>query len=197
MGAVGDSLNNMISGIERLSVIGGDSLVGVAKGIAAIGAALVAFAAGNVLAGLLNLVSKLLSFGQDSPIEQLGKIASYGAGIEQAAKGIDALGKAMSAFRSVSSDDMKAINDFPWKEATKFVAAGGAMTVKGVTVYNASKMNEDQKATLTGQAPAANNNVQTTVQTNNSTTTVVKPNIRNQESSQAAYMNSRYKPAGI
>jgi hypothetical protein len=67
----------------------------------------------------------------------------------------------------------------------------------GSTLLKKSKENVDMQAEVDKKEKPANNTVQTNVQTSNSTTTVVKPNIRNQESSQAAYIGSRYRPAGI
>lgn len=63
----------------------------------------------------------------------------------------------------------------------------------GSKINAASKDNADQQAIVDGQAnrqQAAS--VNTAVQTNNSTTNVIKPSIRNQESSQSKYISSRY-----
>lgn len=194
MDAMGDGLDNLTNGLQNMSALDTDNLYGVAGAIVAIGGALAAFAAGNAFAGLMNLITNFLTIGQDSPIEQLGKIASYGDGIQKASDGISKLSDAMKGFRDLTKDDMKAINDFPWVRATAFVAAGGSMSVKGATVYNASKGNEDTKAALANQPATAAPSVNTQVQNNQNQTTVVKPNIRNQESSQAAFMAQRYRP---
>lgn len=73
------------------------------------------------------------------------------------------------------------------------VAAQAPTPTTGSKVSSASKDNADQQAIVEGQAnktPAAS--VNTAVQNNSSTTNVIKPSIRNQESSQSRYMSSRY-----
>lgn len=193
MSAVADAFNSFIDGISRLNDIGFDNLLGTAGAITALAAAIGAFGAGTAAAGLGTLIGNLLTFGQDSPLEQLQKLADMGGSLMDAAQGVDAIGQAMKGFAGIDKDAMKAINDFPWTKATIFAAAGGAMSVKGASVYNASKANEEQKTANATPAPAAPS-VNTNVQTNNSQTNVVKPNIRNQESSQAAYLAQRYRP---
>jgi hypothetical protein len=191
--AVGDAFNNFIDGFERLSKIGFDGLVGVAGGMLAISGALAAFGAGQAAAGLGTLIGNLLTIGQDSPIEQLQKLANIGDNLNGAAKGIDAIGQAMVGFSKVDKSSIDALNDFPWLRATAFVAAGGAMSVAGGAVYNNSKSNADQQAKVDGQSKggtaviAPTSNVSTSNQTN-----VIKPPVRNMESSYNNYLSRRF-----
>ena len=191
--AVGDAFNNFIDGFERLSKIGFDGLVGVAGGMLAISGALAAFGAGQAAAGLGTLIGNLLTIGQDSPIEQLQKLADIGDKLNGAAAGIDAIGQAMVGFSKVDKSSIDAINDFPWLRATAFVAAGGAMSVAGGAVFNNSKANADSQAKVDGQSKggtaviAPTSNVSTSNQTN-----VIKPPVRNMESSYNNYLSRRF-----
>lgn len=191
--AVGDAFNNFIDGFERLSKIGFDGLVGVAGGMVAISGALAAFGAGQAAAGLGTLIGNLLTIGQDSPIEQLQKLANIGGQLNDAAKGIDQIGQAMVGFSKVDKSSIDAINDFPWLRATAFVAAGGAMSVAGGAVYNNSKNNADNQAKVDGKKGggtaviAPTSNVSTSNQTN-----VIKPPVRNIESSYNNYLTRRF-----
>jgi hypothetical protein len=191
--AVGDGFESMTEGLMKLSELDGAGLLGVAGGIAAIGASLAVFGAGQAAAGLGTLVGNLLTIGQDSPIEQLQKLASMGDSLNSAAAGIDSIGKAMVGFSGIDKKSMDAINDFPWLKATAFVAAGGSMSVSGVKVSTASKSNEDTKAAVEGQnAKPASSNTNTAIQNNTTNKMQIKPAVRNQESSQAKYMATRY-----
>lgn len=190
---VGDAFNNFITGFERLSKIGFDGLVGVAGGMVAISAALAAFGAGQAAAGLGTLIGNLLTIGQDSPIEQLQKLANIGDSLGAAAQGIDQIGQAMVGFSKVDKSSIDALNDFPWLRATAFVAAGGAMSVAGGAVYNNSKNNADNQAKVEGKKGggtaviAPTSNVSTSNQTN-----VIKPPVRNMESSYNNYLSRRF-----
>lgn len=187
---MGEAFNEFVDGIERLSNIGFEGLIGVAGGLTALGGAMVAFGAGSAVAGLSNLVTGFLSAvtGQKTPVEQLVEIGQAGEGISKAGTGMQALGTAMKAFSEVKGDSLKALKQFPWEEATKFVAAGGSMSVDGGKVYNASKANADNAALSDGNKGTGNTTV-VNAPVNNvaNTTNVTKRNIRNQESSNAIY----------
>ena len=188
MQAIGAGLQDMTTGLERLGNLSGDNLLGVAAGIVAISAAMIAFAGANVLAGLGNLVTKLLSFGQDTPVEQLIKIGQAGAGIQMAADGLSALGHSMSTFADVDADNlekaMDALGEAPWRRMTNFVEAGGYMNSDGTIVSNASAITagaRDEAVAGGGGgsvvvAPTNNNVMQTSNQ-------VVRLPLRNTDSS--------------
>jgi len=185
-------VDQVTTSIERLSVLDGDNMWNVAKGLAAIGGSLALFSGGNILAGLSNFANKLLAFGGDSPIEQLVKLGNQAENLEKVAVGMGKIGEAMKSFSSIDKKSMEAINDFPWVRATAFVAAGGSMQVDGSVVTRASKTNAD--------AAAANNNSTTNstkivnAPTNNvtKTTQVIRPQIRNNESSYSKWQEARY-----
>lgn len=193
MKVMGDGLESFTSGLERLSSIDGDALIGVAAGLKELAWAMAGFGAGQAIEGLGNLVSRFLSIGTDSPVEQLIKIGTVGSGVIDAAQGLDRLSETMSKFSKLDPDSMDAINQFPWDKATKFVAAGGSMQVAGAKVYNASKENADKQAVVDGQSNVPQQaNVSAAVQNNTTNNQIVKLPARNQESSQAKYLSARY-----
>ena len=192
MQEMGEAFNEFVDGIEKLSNIGFEGLAGVAGGMVLVGGALAAFAAGQVAAGLGTLVSNLLTIGQDSPIEQLQKLASIGGDLNSAADGIGRVGEAMSKFAGIDKKSMEAINDFPWVRATAFVAAGGAMSVDGGKVYNASKSNADSSAAASKSGGGNTTVVNAPVNNSSKSTNVMKPQIRNQESSVGSWLRSKF-----
>lgn len=193
MQEMGDAFNLFIDGVERLSNIGFEGLAGVAGGMTLLGAAMVAFGTGNAIAGVSNLVTGFLSAvtGQKTPVEQLIDIGNAGEGINKAGSGMQRLAEGMKAFGEIKGDQLKSLKQFPWEEATKFVAAGGVMSVNGASVYNQSKANADEQAANESKSSGGNTTVV------NAPTTVSKHShqlptpIRNQESSRHAYQQSR------
>jgi hypothetical protein len=199
IGAISDSIIGIIdavtSSIERLSAIDGNNLLSVGAGLLAVAGGLAAFGGATAVAGVGNLVGGFLSAvsGQKTPIDQIMDLASGAQGIQDAATGLDAIGTAMGKFSNIDPKSMKAINDFPWLRATAFVAAGGSMQVDGSKVYNASKANADEGAKVEGKGKAASNTIVNAPKTSNSkTTNVAAPPIRNQESTQSRYIQSKY-----
>ena len=194
--AIGDGFQTMNDGLLQLSQLDGGNLFTVAGGIAAIGASLALFGAGNVAAGLGTLISNLLTVGQDSPIAQLQQLASMGDDLNKASQGIDSIGKAMVGFSKVDKGAIDALNDFPWVRATAFVAAGGAMNIDANRVYATSKSNADTSAKVdatNAQAASGGGNITQTQVNNNSTqNTSVKAGARNTESSYAKYLQARF-----
>ena len=180
-----------VDGLERLSEIGGASLIGVAAGIAAIGAAMVVFGTGAAIAGLANLVTNLLSIGQDSPLEQLEKISTYGPGIEKAASGLERMAQAMQSFAAIDEDHMEAAVD----AAEKIAKSGAKLQISstpppttGAQVYNNSAKNAGKPA-----AAGATSVVSAPTTINKQTKNIaVKQPIRNSDSSLNSYLKSRY-----
>jgi hypothetical protein len=193
MALAGPAMDEFASGMERLAQISGDDLLKIALGIGAVGAAMAAFGAGQAVAGLGNLVGRFLTLGTDSPVEQLIKIGNAGEGVMKAADGLSKLSEAMQGFGKVDAKGMEAVNEFPWLKATAFVAAGGAMETAGTKVYNASKGNADEAATVNKSGNSNTNVVNAPVNTSNNTTQVqMRPPIRNQESSRQKYAGVAY-----
>jgi hypothetical protein len=198
VGAISDAitgtLDAVVTSVERLGAVSGDNLMQVGLGLVSVAGGLAAFGAGTALAGLGSLVGSLLTIGQDSPIDQLQRLANMGTSLNDAANGINAIGQAMQAFGNIDKKQMDAINEFPWLKATAFVAAGGAMSAGGAKVYNASKNNADETAKVDaasnkGGGTTISKNV---VQQNNNQTNVGKPSVRNTESSYSRYLSARY-----
>lgn len=195
MQAVGEGFDKMNDGLMKLAELDGQNLLTVAAGVAALGPAMALFAAGNVASGLSNLVNGLLSAvtGQKSPVDQLIEIGKAGEGISKAGAGMQTLGEAMKSFSGVKKDDLKALDAFPWERATKFVAAGGVMSVNGAQVMNSSKANADQAA-VSDKKPVSGGT--TVVAPSNTTvnkqTQVVSLPVRNQDQTMSRYLRSRY-----
>jgi hypothetical protein len=193
MQAVGTGFDQMTGGLERLSQLDGGNLLRVAAGVGALGLAMAAFGAGQAVAGLGNLVSRFLTIGTDSPVEQLLKIGEKGEGVQKAADGLEKLGTAMVQFGKIDKKSMEAINDFPWLKATAFVAAGGSMSVDGAKVYNASKGNADEGAKAEGGKGGGNTTVvNAPTQHTTKNTNMVRPQIRNQESSVSSWLSKKF-----
>lgn len=82
-------MTTVTDSIIRLSNISGDNLKNVAVGIGAISLALAGFAAGQGAAGLSALFTKITSFGDDSPIDKIEKLALLGPGLEKSASALE------------------------------------------------------------------------------------------------------------
>lgn len=191
--AIGDGFDTMTSGLTKLTKLDGDGLYNVAGGIMAVSAALGTFALGSVASGLGTLISNLLTFGQDSPMDQLAKLAGMGDSLNNAAAGISSIAQAMQQFSGIDNQTLKALNDFPWKSMAIFVAAGGSMSANGAKVEKASKANADSQAQVNAQsAKGGGTNVSTAVQNNTTNNQVIKLPSRNNESSYSAYSRTRY-----
>jgi hypothetical protein len=188
-----EAFSGFADNLERLAQIDGMNLLKVAAGVAALGPAMALFAAGNVAAGLSNLVTGFLSAvtGQKSPVEQLMEIGKAGEGVEKAGNGMKSLGEGMKAFSEIKGDSLKALKQFPWEEATKFVAAGGVMSANGSLVANASKLNADEAAKSESQKSGGNNTIVNAPTTVNKQDQYIASPIRNQESSRSKYQMSR------
>ena len=182
----GMGMDSVSAGLTSLSNLNGENLLTVAKGIAAISGALLLFGAGGMAAALSNLVTNFLSIGQDSPLEQLKKISTYGAGIEKAANGLERMATAIEKFGKVDPKKLKEAVD-----AAAKIAKSGASINLGNTVYGASAMNDvgkqKQVAPSTTIVSAPTTNV--SKQTNNS---VIKAPVHNQEPTINQYYKSRF-----
>ena len=185
---VGEAFSIFTENIEKLAGIGGKGLFEVASGVTALGLAMASFGAGNVVAGLSNLVTGFLSAvnGEKTPMEQLMEISKAGAGIESAGKGMTWLAQGMVGFNKVDGKALQELDKFPWERATKFVSAGGTMSVDGTKVYNASSRNADEAAKADGAKAGCGGTVVAAPVTNNNTNNIqaIRMNIRNPEMSQ-------------
>jgi hypothetical protein len=194
MQAIGDGFDKMNAGLEKLAKLDGSNLLQVAAGVAALGPAMAVFAAGNVAAGIGNLVTGFLSAvtGQKSPVEQLIEIGTAGKGINEAGSGMQRLADGMAKFNDIKGDSLKQLKEFPWEQATKFVAAGGAVTKAGTTVYNASKQNAEEESVKSVEPTTKQNIVNAPVTNNSFQKNIIRSQIRNQESSQSEYIRKRF-----
>lgn len=94
--------------IEKISTIDGVGLLAAAAGITAIGVALAALGAGQVVQAIGNFVSSILSFGKDDIFTKLTRLGEVAGDLNQLPATIESLGK-LSNFK-VSSDFMKNVD---------------------------------------------------------------------------------------
>jgi hypothetical protein len=111
----------------------------------------------------------------------------------KAAEGMDKLSGAMKKFGDLKADSMKAVNDFPWVRATAFVAAGGAMSVDGARVYNASKeVAAGDKAQAGGGGSTSIVNAPSVVNNKSVQNSQVKLSPRNNDTTVNRYLERAY-----
>lgn len=130
MEAIGEGLMSMVDGMERLSNLDGDKLAAVGPSLVSISGALALFGAGAAAAGLGNLVSGLLSIGQDTPIEQMEKLANMSRGLMRAGAGIRSISNAMAGFSEIDPDSMDALKEVPWGKMEDFADEDGVMIMQ-------------------------------------------------------------------
>ena len=188
-GLITGVIDKVVESVERLGEVDGSNLLSVGAGLLAVSAGLAAFAAANVAGGLGNLVTNLLSIGQDSPIEQLEKISKFGVDLEKAGIGVEKLGKGLSVFNNVDADKIKAISALP---VEKIAAMGAAMQTPVVPIAVQSAINEELRLNQMGGGSTAVVNAPVQSTTNNIKNSVVKLPTRNQDSSYSTYVNRTY-----
>jgi hypothetical protein len=193
IGAISDSIiaiiDAVVSSIERLAAIDGSSLAQTAGGLFAISGAMAAFGAGSAIAGVGNLVSGLLGAVTPggSAVDQIMKLGESGPNIEKAGIGVEKLASGMKAFSAIDTDKIKAIAALP---TDKIAAMGAAMGAAGLVN---SKSAENRAAE--GQSGGGGGNTSVVAPTINNTTRqtqLIKPPVRNQESSLSSWQRSKY-----
>lgn len=185
MQAVGKGFDEMTVGLEKLGKLDGSNLLSVGAGIASIGAGMAVFAAGNVASGISNLVTGFLSAvtGQKTPVEQIMMLGEKGELINQAGTGVTNIARGLGMFSQVDPEKIKAIAALPIEK----IAAMGAAMRPANAVEGGSRANADAAAANGSGGGNKTNIVNAPVNNMSKTTNVIKPNIRNQESSNAAY----------
>ena len=192
--AISDSIVAVIdavtSSIERLAAIDGTNLLSVGAGLAAVAAGMVAFGAGSAVAGVGNLVGGLLGAVTPggSAIDQIMKLGNNGPNIEKAGVGVEKLAAGMTAFSSINTEKIKAIAALP---VEKIAAMGAAMGNAGV-VEGKSAQNRALDAQAQGGGGGNTAVVAPTINNTTRQTQLIKPPIRNQESSVGSWLRSKY-----
>lgn len=139
--------DTLTEGLAALGAVGSDGgLLLAAAGIIALGTAIAVFAGAQMLAAVSNLVSNFLSLGDDSPVEQLLKIADAAPGINQAADAMERLAAAMISFGGVDEDALDAAVDAAEDIADAFDSQNVVINLAG----------PNQSATQKTQAAPAN-----------------------------------------
>jgi hypothetical protein len=190
MQAVGKGFAEMTAGIETLGKLDGSNLLAVGAGLAAIGAGMAVFGAGTAAAGIGNLVGGFLNLVTPgkSPVEQIMMMGERGQDIKAAGDGVMALATGLGKFSSIDTKTIKAISELP---IDKIAAMGAALRPAGA-VEGGSRANADASATAGGGSGNKTSVVNAPVTNNSNTTQVIKSPIRNQESSQSRYIQTRY-----
>ena len=194
IGAISDSIVAVIdaitSSIERLAAIDGSNLLQVGAGLLAVAAGMAAFGAGSAVAGVGNLVGGLLGAVTPggSPVDQIMKLGKEGPNIEKAGIGVEKLAAGMGAFSAINTDKIKAIAALP---VEKIAAMGAAMNNAG-TVNNKSAENRALDAQASGGSGNKTSVVAPTINNTTRQTQLIKPPVRNQESSVGSWLRSKY-----
>ena len=142
-GVASSSMESAINLITRLGTINGENLIQVAKGILALGGALIAFTAGSVASSAGNLfgtiydgMSKL--FGGSSIIAQLTEFSVLGPGllktssaINSVASGLQAMVTALNSFTGLSTlqSIVQAVNGINVIKALAFSSLGNSISL--------------------------------------------------------------------
>lgn len=193
IGAISDSIVAIIdavtSSIERLAAIDGSNLLQVGAGLGAVALGMAAFGAGTAVAGVGNLVGGLLGAVTPggSAVDQIMKLGESGPNIEKAGIGVEKLASGLRAFSAIDTDKIKAIAALP---TDKIAAMGAAMGAAGLVN---SKSAENRAAE--GQSGGGSGNTSVVAPTINNTTRqtqLIKPPVRNQESSLSSWQRSKY-----
>jgi hypothetical protein len=185
MQAVGKGFAEMADGLEKIGKLDGSNLLLVGAGLGAIGAGMAALGVGQAVAGVSNLVTGFLSAatGQKTPVEQIMMLGEKGELINQAGTGVVNIAKGLSMFSSVDPEKIKAIAALPIDK----IAAMGAALRPANAVEGGSRANADANAAASGGAGNKTNIVNAPVSNTSRTTNVIKPSVRNNESSNAVY----------
>ena len=185
MQSVGKGFAEMTEGLEKLGKLDGSNLLLVGAGLGAIGAGMAALGVGQAVAGVSNLVTGFLSAatGQKTPVEQIILLGEKGELINQAGTGVVNIARGLGMFSQVDPEKIKAIAALP---IDKIAAMGAAMRPANA-VEGGSRANADAAANASGGGGNKTNIVNAPVNNTSRTNNVIKPNIRNQESSNAAY----------
>jgi hypothetical protein len=188
MQAVGKGFAEMTEGLEKLGKLDGNNLLTVGAGLAAIGAGMAVFGAGTAAAGIGNLVGGFLNLVTPgkSPVEQIMMMGEKGQDIKAAGDGVMALATGLGKFSGIDTKTIKAIADLP---IDKIAAMGAAMRPANA-VEGGSRANADNAATA-GRSSGSTSVVNAPVMTNNKTTQIIKPQIRNQESSVSSWLRHK------
>lgn len=188
MQAVGKGFAEMADGLEKIGKLDGSNLLLVGAGLGAIGAGMAALGVGQAVAGVSNLVTGFLSAatGQKTPVEQIMMLGEKGDLVNQAGTGVINIAKGLGMFSSVDPEKIKAIAALPIDK----IAAMGAALRPANAVEGGSRANADSAATAGGKS-GSTSVVNAPVMTNNRTTQIIKPQIRNQESSVSSWLRTR------
>jgi hypothetical protein len=181
MQAVGKGFSEMNAGLEKLGKLDGNNLLLVGAGIAAIGAGMAVFAAGNVAAGISNLVTGFLSAvtGQKTPVEQIMLLGEKGALINQAGTGVTNIARGLEMFNNIDMAKVKAVAALPIDK----IAAMGAALRPASAVDGASKGNANAAAANASGGGTSNTVIAPSVSNVSHKTELIRPPIRNQDSS--------------
>lgn len=189
---VGNNLTGASDFFDRFGVFSKtlepDKIFSFSTALGALSAAMVAFGGANVVAGISNLVTKFLSFGSDSPIEQIIKLADRASEIALAADSIFKLAEAMKTISGLGADAFAGFNSFPWDKIEDIADELGdnsiIQIVPNMANMPSSTLNEVGSSLNGGgqvinvvNAPNSGGNVMTTNMSNQTTNLKTGPRI--------------------
>jgi len=100
---IGQALPTFAEGMESFQELDGDKLLGIGKGIGAIGIAMAAMGAGGAVGAVGGVISGIASFfGADSPIDKLVEFSNLDVDASKVLANADAMQKMGSAFAQFS-----------------------------------------------------------------------------------------------
>lgn len=165
---VGAALPKFAEGLKSFDNIDGSNLIDVAKGIAALGAAMAVFGVGTATAGVGNVIGSIADgfsklFGGGSVMDQLMQFTTMGPGLQQAAEGITGISDGMSELSASLSaltgiDKIErivaAVNSLDMVKALTFGLLGGSVNT-GPAQSTAPTSNMKQPTQSTINSPSA------------------------------------------
>lgn len=108
---MGESMERLTTGLERLSAIDGNGLSEAARGMTAVGLALLGMTGTNIVSGLGGLVSGILGFFQADPIERLRRFAELGQPLMLVSDAITRLADSMERLSSINFNGLRGLTE--------------------------------------------------------------------------------------
>jgi hypothetical protein len=189
---IGNKLNGVTDFFDRFGVFSKSlepsKIFSFSTALGTLSAAMVAFGAANVVTGISNLVTKFLSFGGDSPIDQIIKLADRANDLSIAANSIFKLAEAMGAIANLGPDAFAGFNSFSWDKIEDIADELGdnsiIQIVPSVATMPSSMLNEVGSSLNGGgqvinvvNAPNNGGNISTTNMSNQTTNLKTGPRI--------------------
>ena len=168
------AVDQLTKSLQKLSGLELENLNQIGEGLTSLSLGMGAFAVAGVASGLSNLVTGFLSTitGQKTPIEQIQELAKDSKSIYDAGRGVESLGKGLSAFNSIDPEKITRtieyldnLDDAQLKKLSSLSAVG---TQQAQTQQLAGAREQAQSAQTRQVATAQNTVVQQNAVNNSS-----------------------------